>query len=767
MDLDEGNSRSRRETSRQTLIPAKSMPFRVLRGQKSTSFEVSRPFNVTHNATASAISPIAESKLKSKRPVITISAPPGVEEDTSTFSTPRSAPSPPSAIAQTKSSSGHARRPLGFPFGHHHTKKDDAKASSASSPMKEEVQNPVKETFRSAVERPSPTTSLSPMLPSSMKFPVPPQQASVSRNGKGQMSTSLQQASVPGRQEDVALIDAFQSHSPSTTLSPTVSPHTATPSDLSDRSPTPKPTPARPARPTSLIIPNRGSYRRSTSSSAPQVPQSPSSTNSRQSIASLRVRSRRSSRSASPASPPPNHPLPSPPNSATFPTSSDAEGWSTDASTTIGGWTTDASSRIGSVGTIPSLASRRSTLASPTRIRANTIAAGHETKIASTRNTATFSSEDELGRAKNKHIRGNDPAYHLPSFSHGRYSEKDEKETERENPKEQSRDNIVYVQSQPESRPQTGDTTPTRDDTPTQSLRAAHDTYVRILREKHAAEKADLVKRIERLERDARRREREIKGLRWLVMNANTEGGGGVLSLEDQLIIGRLRSGSKASEFSHASSGRSRASSSVQGAERGAMSPSNSVEEGLIELQTTVGDFFIPTARSSEISERPGSQGSGRSLRRSNTMPDGFASSAAKRARRSSSPVLPNLPSNLNVPGGLGFDIPSIPGSDSDLSLVTLDSSSLPSLTTTNTTSSTLSIIPEVPSLPAKEESRRASKALKRMSASPQVSQSQSMYASNLKVGQSPSIEQVMDRTSRETSMQEVLKKLRAFGGST
>lgn len=98
--------------------------------------------------------------------------------------------------------------------------------------------------------------------------------------------------------------------------------------------------------------------------------------------------------------------------------------------------------------------------------------------------------------------------------------------------------------------------TPTREDHPQAlGLRAAHDTFIRILQEKHAAEKAELLKRIERLEREARKREREIKGLRWLVMNATSTSNGEasyaqLLALDEQLSSGRLRSGSKSSQLS-------------------------------------------------------------------------------------------------------------------------------------------------------------------------------------------------------------------------
>ncbi|KAF7799665.1 hypothetical protein EIP86_010905 [Pleurotus ostreatoroseus] len=708
---------------------------RTLRTQKSVSFEVSRPSNSAHNA---VVPPVPALGDKAKKPVITISAPPGPadEADVDLYKDPRTAPTPPSTSSSSKSSSGqgHSRRALGFGFGHH--KKDDAKEKERiiSHPITEAPLIPVQNRFAaSAGEKPSPTPSLSPILPASMRFPVPP------KRGAGPGGVDQNAA-----REDDALTSAFQSSSPSS-LSSTLSPHTATPSDLADRSPTPKPTrtpPSRPPRPTSLILPSTS--RRTPPSKGPD---SPASSSGKQ---SLRARSRRTSRSPSPASPPPKAPLPSPPTSATFP-SSDTEGWTTDASTTIGGWTTDASSRIGSVGTIPSLASRRS-VASAARLRANTIAVVRDNKGAHS-GAGAMSSGDEIDRAKSRHC--------IPGVLSARHA-----------PKERTRADTIVPSAQGRAS-DTGETTPTRDDGSGQSLRAAHDTFVRMLREKHAMEKAELLKRIERLEKEARRREREIKGLRWLVMNGGADrGGSAVLSVEDQIVMGRLRSGSKASDFSAASSGRSRSSSLLHTApDPESEEPAESVEEGLRDLQATVGDLisanFPPTAEGRGRPDSPPEDAMG-SLSRSHTFSDspGSASSAVKQLRRSSSPVLSGGISSKS--SGLGFDIPSIPGSGSDMSLTTAESVSLPSLTATNTASSSLSVIPEVTSSViehdgerALKEERRASRMLKRISAS---SPAQASYATNLKIGMSPSIEQVLDRV--DGGMDDVLKKLRAFGGS-
>ena len=101
---------------------------------------------------------------------------------------------------------------------------------------------------------------------------------------------------------------------------------------------------------------------------------------------------------------------------------------------------------------------------------------------------------------------------------------------------------------------------------------------------------------------------------------------------------------------------------------------------------------------------------------------------------------------------------------------MTAESISLPSLTAANT-ASTLSVIPEVTPIAAAKherspkEEKRSSKIFKRMSAS----SAQVAYTNNLKIAMSPSIEQVLDRTRDMDNggMDDVLKKLRVFGGSS
>lgn len=741
---------------------SKGNPLRLLRPQKSTSFEVSRPFNFTHNATASNMAMLNGNDSKAKaKPVITVSAPPTneVAEDTEIYNAPRVAPTPPAS----------KHRSSRFGFGS--SKKDDAKKERRNSAiLVKDGNRSTGELAGSSTEQPSPTPSLSPMLPAKMEFPIPP--------------SSKTAAAMAGSHDGSGLAESFE-HSPARTPTGRVPRHVTT-SDTSDGEislASTRSAPVRPARPASLIIPFGMSRPRSNSSQTVTMSSSPSSSagNGKQSL-SPRSRAYRTSRSPSPASPPPATPLPSPPTSATFPHSSDAEGWSTDASTRLGGWSTDTSTRIGS------LASRKS-IQSGSRVRAHTIV-GSISKAPTVSSHSGMSSggEDSERALRMSHGSNNraSAATAYQSRSANMYS--------RQQAKMKAAEKQLTVDASRESAPEDAslrtptrapseksqEVTPTREDTPAHSLRAAHDTYIRILQEKHAAEKAELLKRIDRLEREARKRDREIKGLRWLVLNANAQGNEEAASthlqaLDEELKTGRLRSGSKSSEISMGSSAsRSRSTSGVRKPSVVSLdSPRESTEDGLKELQDQVSDLIAPwhtyTPRIEPAdAERSGSPSSVSELRRSNTVPDMLAHAAAARhAKRTSSPVLP---------GGLGFDIPTIPGSESDVSTGGGESSSLPSLTASNTASSTqssaLSAIPEIASIPSEgdlarekreKEERRASRALKRVSAS-SLMQAAQQYATNLKLGMSPSIGQVLDRSSRgaeEASPSDTQKKSR------
>ncbi|KAI0340458.1 hypothetical protein BDW22DRAFT_427661 [Trametopsis cervina] len=393
-----------------------ALPFRGVKTQKSTSFEVSRPFNVTHMATASNMAMlngstsripsanIASTEPKSKsntsgsptgmKPLITVSAPPigrEVENDRDIYNAPRTAPAPPSisSVSTTPSKTSRGgKEPHGmakkFGFGHHKSSKNDLSDKERSS--KEKGKEPA---------LPSPTPSLSPMLPPKMQFPVPPSSAR-SKTPSGSGPANGNKPSAP------ALTEAFQTLSPAPSSLATISPHTATASDVSDDDLSPaspgssraaSAVQSRPVRPVSLIIPAGGPRQHTVSTSSaistktatsatspPSSPSSPTPPHGRPSFPpSSRLNMHRASyRSVTPASPPPLSPLPSPPISTTsFPvSSSDAEaGYSTDASTRFGygGWSTDASTRVGSLITKKSGLSLGSGTSGSTRMRVNTI----------------------------------------------------------------------------------------------------------------------------------------------------------------------------------------------------------------------------------------------------------------------------------------------------------------------------------------------------------------------------------------------------------
>jgi hypothetical protein len=770
MELDKGSGSS---------SSSKGNPLRILRPQKSPSIEVSRPFNFTHNATASNMAMLNGSDAKSKaKPVITVSAPPTneVESNADTHKVSRAAPTP----AVSRHRSGR--------FGFGSAKKDDvAKKGRRSSAIKDEAGS-ASELASSSNEQPSPTNSVSPVLPAKMEFPIPPTARTV---------VTMTRAS---NQDSTVLTEPCEH--PATRMPTSRPPRGVTTSDTSDGEASlvsTRSAPVRLARPASLILPPGIGRPRSNSSQTVTLPSSPSSPQAPAGKLSLspKTRALRASRSPSPASPPPVTPLPSPPTSATFPHSSDAEGWSTDASTRLGGWSTDTSTRIGS------LASRKSAM-SGSRVRAHTIVGSISKPPGASIHSGISSGGEDSEQARTAHNPRASAASAYQARSANMYSRQQAKmkAAERQLAVDASRESVVSAEDgslltptrppSEASRRSQESATPTRDDAPGHSLRVAHDTYIRILQEKHAAEKAELLKHIDRLEREARKREREIKGLRWLVLNANAQGSdeagqAHLLALDEQLKAGRLRSGSKSSLASVESAARRSRSNSGVRADHAVVSldsPRESTDDGLKELQDQVSDLIAPwqtyTPRIEPAEgERSGSPSPAGDLRRSNTMPDALAARHSKHMS-TSSPILP---------GGLGFDIPTIPGSQSDVSAIGDGESSVPSLTVSasNTSSSSqssaLSAIPEIASIPSKadigarerrdtlckdkdKDERRASRALKRVSAS-SLMQAAQQYASNLKAGMSPSIGQVLDRTrtAEEASMNDVLKKLRAFGG--
>ncbi|PCH37401.1 hypothetical protein WOLCODRAFT_167462 [Wolfiporia cocos MD-104 SS10] len=318
-------------------------------------------------------------------------------------------------------------------------------------------------------------------------------------------------------------------------------------------------------------------------------------------------------------------------------------------------------------------------------------------------------------------------------------------------------------------------------------------SYLLTLSERHAAEKNELMHRIEVLEDQARRREREITGLRWLVMNAGQRAIVKGDSPPPISAVARLRSGSKPSQPSPILNGAGELQRGMS-----LESTFDSIEEGLVEMQKSVSDLIAPLASSplkedaiaspiTHTTSPINTNGAAVSRVRSNTLTDGAAQHPVitavrqRQARRTSSPVLPAISTGL----GLDVDIPTIPslpdlrigqitpaGSSSGSVL-----SSLPSLTAAETASSGLSSIPETPRRAFDgntdkafegEQSPKSSNEVHTTRITGSMSTSSSAPTgsnSNAKIDSSPSIGQVLDRTAKkEPDMDTILQKLREYG---
>lgn len=243
-----------------------------------------------------------------------------------------------------------------------------------------------------------------------------------------------------------------------------------------------------------------------------------------------------------------------------------------------------------------------------------------------------------------------------------------------------------------------------RDTLNSQSTRYAKlSAYLIELTERHAAEKLELLRRIDLLEREAQKREREIKGLRWLVTNANHKGS---TSSSD-----RFRTLSRASQISigpHPSPDIEDASSTTPLVD----STIDSFDEDLSELQTVLSDLIEPfmTSPSGDVNtSNLDSDGTDLvRLTRSNTLPGNRRMvHSPKQSRRTSSPVLPAgsspragrttsaVPSSgtstSSSVGGIGTGLPF------DAFSRVSEPYSLPSLTATDSDSSVLSELPDLP----------------------------------------------------------------------
>ncbi|KAI0705350.1 hypothetical protein C8Q76DRAFT_164703 [Earliella scabrosa] len=349
------------------------------------------------------------------------------------------------------------------------------------------------------------------------------------------------------------------------------------------------------------------------------------------------------------------------------------------------------------------------------------------------------------------------------------------------------------------------------------ALRVQNEKYSRLsayllsLTERHALEKAELMRKVEALEQNAVRCEREMKGLKWLVANAGRNAPARADSNTLPARRARDRSGSAATSKSGV--GSSSRSMSSEGGRMSIDSHAGSVEEGLVELQTTISEFIAPMGSSATSDQQPSIResvvpGTTRTrTRRSNTVPNimsgitqlpspsqmQMGSSKQKQARRTSSPLIsspatssasssssPAKRAGASAAGSLGragqglglglgrdgsmsppsFSRSSTPDSRIDLH-ARCDSStlsSLPSLSTIHSSSSTsgLSSIPETPrtdgemALPPVDGGKAGGvKRLSTSSASSAGSGSGSGSGGSSRVSASPSIGQVLDRSRK------------------
>lgn len=179
-----------------------------------------------------------------------------------------------------------------------------------------------------------------------------------------------------------------------------------------------------------------------------------------------------------------------------------------------------------------------------------------------------------------------------------------------------------------------------RDTLNSQSARYAKlSTHLIELTERHAAEKRELLHRIDQLEREAQKREREIKGLRWLVSNVHRNVTG------DQ-SADRFRTLSQASRIS-IGPGSTPSITEERALKSTIHSHGGSSEDDLLELQNAASDLIEPflVSPSSATDNKPVSDGVRdrvRSKKRSNTLPSTPRGlNSPNHMRQTSSPVLP------------------------------------------------------------------------------------------------------------------------------
>ncbi|KAI0074915.1 hypothetical protein K474DRAFT_1709410 [Panus rudis PR-1116 ss-1] len=662
-------SSSKNRTSDVTQTPDPGRPSELkppysLRAQKSTSFEF-----IGRNRTASTPKPPA---ARGGRPVITVSAPPqnAQNDDSETFvNAPRDAPVPP-APAPTRPRT--LRKPLILPFSHHRReetqrqKQLQQQQSQPSQVQHEQQGKPSSQTTSPPSSKiPTPASpsppALTPPLPPSMRFPLPPnpiqtrpsQDSSASlskRSGAAVTNTNGDDPVPPSPLSESFSSDAassvrtFRESGAEGLSSPASSSHLRLPDELS-------PTRQRFSTVSTgsnasfpSVVSMRGKQQQG--GRTPQPPPPP-----------LRLSMRRS-RSPSPAGTPPTAPLPDLPPEAKFVPSPTRETFRSGPSSPISS-PTSATTPVPRIPSMASMGSRRSVTSIPQPPKG----------VRSRSNTATSSIISQVVVSAGEQRSGNGKENRQSrEFASGRPRQPSTSSSANGDPASSSQP-PPHSSNPPPSRhvrnkldkslieQHLGINPPTNESTTTATLQARHESYVRTLKEMHAAEKAELVKRIEQLEREARKREREIKGLRWLVLNApaaalndhnhGVEGAEGVEGVEgvDHAVgvlgpearLRQLRSLAEAkgrvrvagaSKNSFGSNGDTPTASGSSGSGSGSASngrrianpnpntgqlpiqdsppsflalvnsPRSSTEEGLYELQDTVADIIAPFAAS-------------------------------------------------------------------------------------------------------------------------------------------------------------------------
>ncbi|KZT22295.1 hypothetical protein NEOLEDRAFT_1150126 [Neolentinus lepideus HHB14362 ss-1] len=267
---------------------------------------------------------------------------------------------------------------------------------------------------------------------------------------------------------------------------------------------------------------------------------------------------------------------------------------------------------------------------------------------------------------------------------------------------------------------------------------------------KHEAEKALLERRIEFLEKEAQKRDREIKGLRYLVMTGGTSAD--LAALRGNGVLSNV-------EFPRSAT-RSPGADTVAGLQLlQQMSP------GLATPRVSAPDSdpIVSTTPSRSIGERVNSSPSSPSPR---------SWSPGSSTKSPTLSIVETLDSA--IPTGLGLDMSQVSNRPSSSSLSSGSTSSLPCLTAANTASSGLSAIPESPTPYADPESpvsdkqrekdeRRVSRALNRLSASSSsssISPATVSYATNLRKGKARSFGQAIDQSPEFGELLDKLKLL-------